>query len=68
MQTVQRPDGSWWIADVPGTIGGCGPYGTRAEAESDRVGMSRFFRHENDREWFEGAGTIHQKEKTGGRR
>lgn len=53
METIQRPDG-WWIIGIPDTISECGPYSTRAEAEADRVGMSRFFRHWENREWFEG--------------
>jgi hypothetical protein len=53
MTLTQRPDG-WWIVDVPDTIDECGPYRTRAEAEQDRVGLARFFRHEGDARWFEG--------------
>ena len=46
MLTVQKPDGKWWIIHMP--AGGepeCGPYSTKAEAEEDREGMGRFFRH-----------------------
>jgi hypothetical protein len=33
----------WWILGVPDEPP-CGPYETRAEAQSDRRGMSKFFR------------------------
>jgi hypothetical protein len=41
----KRPDG-WWIAGIP-DCEPCGPYDTRAEAESDRRGMERFLRHQH---------------------
>jgi hypothetical protein len=40
MTTVQRQDG-WWITDCP-DCEDCGPYSTRAEAESDMRGLARF--------------------------
>ena len=43
MDVVPR-SGKWWITNVPETED-CGPYDTRKEAESDRIGMERFFRH-----------------------
>jgi hypothetical protein len=55
MNIERRPDG-WWIVDVPDTIDQCGPYATKADAEKDRVGLARFFRHENDRSWICGEG------------
>lgn len=42
MTTEKRNDG-WWIVEIPETPD-CGPYRTKAEAESDRIGMERFFR------------------------
>jgi hypothetical protein len=50
---VERRDDGWWI------VGGelemdCGPYDTKAEAESDRVGMARFFRHGHKRSFWTG--------------
>jgi len=38
--------GAWWIKGVP-DYGDAGPYSTKAEAESDRRGMERFFKYEN---------------------
>jgi len=48
MNLVKRQDG-WWIEGVPpydadGKIyTSCGPYPTRAEAESDARGLRRFY-------------------------
>jgi predicted secreted protein len=39
-------DGEWWIVGMP-DCPDCGPYETKAEADSDRIGMARFFRHHN---------------------
>ncbi len=39
--------GKWWITEMPSSELNCGAYGTKAEAEEDRVGMERFDRHEN---------------------
>ena len=50
LQTRQHDDRTWWIEDVPPyrvngeTCTSCGPYDTRREADSDRVGLQRFFR------------------------
>ena len=52
MQTTRRKDG-WWITkitEIP-DCDDCGPYSTKAEAESDRRGLERFFKHE-DKKWF----------------
>ena len=38
--------GEWWIVGWPEGERDCGPYERRAEAEADRVGMIRFYRHE----------------------
>ena len=42
MRSERRADG-WWITEIKDTPD-CGPYDTKAEAESDRVGMDRFAR------------------------
>ena len=44
MITEHREDG-WHVVGVPG-VEACGPYETRAVADSDRVGMQQFYRHE----------------------
>ncbi len=41
-------NGKWEITDMPDGAADCGPYDTKAEAESDRTGMARFLRHENE--------------------
>lgn len=41
----QRKDG-WWVVGLQG-VEPCGPYYTRAEAELDRRGMERTFKHEH---------------------
>ena len=47
MKTIQMPDsGEWWIVNVPDSISECGPYDTRKDAETDRIGLVRFFNHE----------------------
>lgn len=51
MQTVQRSDGTWWVEGVP-ECEPCGPYETKAEAESDRRGMKRFLRYGDQREFM----------------
>ena len=50
MELEKRTDG-WWITGVPDAPD-CGPYGTKAEADSDRKGMERFFQNEDDRGFF----------------
>jgi hypothetical protein len=45
MATTQKHDG-WWI-DGEHLVEDCGPYTTRAEAESDRRGLERFFRYQD---------------------
>ena len=49
MQTTKRPDG-WWIEKIPDTPD-CGPYPTRAEADSNRRGLERFGRHGHKRSY-----------------
>jgi len=50
LQTTRHNDGTWWVENVPAYRVGfvmcteCGPYRTRAEADSDRVGLQRFYR------------------------
>ncbi len=53
MRTERRSDG-WWIVGVPDSVVECGPYATKADAESDRVGMARFFRHWDKPAWMNG--------------
>lgn len=43
---VKFLDGRWWIVGPDLEIE-CGPYDTKAEAESDRVGMQRFEKHQH---------------------
>jgi len=47
MDVVRGEDGYWWITRVPDTLD-CGPYGRRIDAESDRRGMTRFFRYADE--------------------
>ncbi|MFZ5832273.1 MAG: hypothetical protein ACOY3P_19480 [Planctomycetota bacterium] len=47
MELEQRDDG-WWITGVPDTVTECGPYQTKALAESDRRGLERTFKHFDD--------------------
>ncbi len=44
MKEEPRPDG-WWIT---GWEIDMGPYATKDEARSDRVGVGRFLRHEHE--------------------
>ena len=43
MDVEQRPDG-WWIIEVPECCD-CGPYDTKAEAESDMRGIARAIKY-----------------------
>jgi hypothetical protein len=43
MTTEHRFNG-WWITETPPGVDEMGPYATRKEAESDRVGVERFLR------------------------
>lgn len=45
MKPVKLPDG-WWIVEVPECCD-CGPYDTKAEAESDMRGLKRFEKYED---------------------
>ena len=47
---VEQKHGSWWIVEIP-DCDDCGPYSTKAEAESDRRGMERFYKYA-DKPWF----------------
>lgn len=40
MVTEKRKDG-WWITDGPEGVDDMGPYDTKKEADSDRVGVAR---------------------------
>ena len=50
MDLEKRGDG-WWITGVQDTPD-CGPYDSRTDAANDRKGMARFFKHEDQREFF----------------
>lgn len=51
LRTVRRADG-WFVVGLPNADAPeCGPYGTRAEADADRVGLQRTYRH-GDRRGF----------------
>ena len=50
MDIEKRPDG-YWITSLPDSPD-AGPYNTKAGAESDRRGLRRFFKHENERDFF----------------
>lgn len=49
MTIESRPDG-YWITSIPDTED-AGPYSTKAEAESDLRGLTRFFKY-RDRPGF----------------
>ena len=44
--TITRNTTGWWI--LGDDYGPMGPYSTRAEAESDRRGVRRFYSHPDD--------------------
>lgn len=48
MKVQQSKRGQWWIGPMPklSRWRWIGPYGTRKEAEADRIGIARFFRKE----------------------
>ena len=54
LRTAQHGDGTWWVEGLPAcrvaaeTCTACGPYATRREADSDRVGMQRFYGENRD--------------------
>ena len=50
MKLEKQSDG-YWIKGLP-DIPACGPYDRKADAQSDRRGMKRFLRHENERDFF----------------
>ncbi len=50
MDIEKRPDG-YWITDLPDAPN-CGPYDRKADAQSDRKGLRRFFKHEHKRDFF----------------
>lgn len=43
MRTTSKDDG-WWIVDIP-DCQDCGPYETKDDAEDDRWGLERFYKH-----------------------
>lgn len=44
MKIQKRRKHEYWILGVPSDVTECGPYSTRAEAESDLRGMRESFR------------------------
>ncbi|MCP4900012.1 MAG: hypothetical protein GY906_23840 [bacterium] len=46
MPEVEKRADGWWIAGLQDVLD-CGPYSTKAEAESDRRGIERFLKYEN---------------------
>ena len=48
--STKEPDG-YWITNIPDTPN-CGPYTAKAEAVSDRTGLARFFKREDERNFF----------------
>jgi len=48
MNVQQSKKGRWWIGPMPklSRWRWIGPYGTRKEAEADRIGIARFIRKE----------------------
>ena len=50
MKLVKKADG-WWITGVP-ECDDCGPYVSKADAESDRKGLQRTFDHVDDHSFF----------------
>ncbi|NQU22783.1 MAG: hypothetical protein HQ567_16010 [Candidatus Nealsonbacteria bacterium] len=48
-----RPDGYWIVGlEEDGQPLDCGPYDRRTDADSDRVGMTRFLRHHDKPGWM----------------
>ncbi len=50
MDIEKRPDG-YWITHMPDSPD-AGPYDRKVDAQSDRKGLRRFFKHENERDFF----------------
>jgi hypothetical protein len=42
---VKKRGDEWWILGVPDMDPGCGPYGSKADAEDDMHGMERFYKY-----------------------
>jgi len=62
LETIWR-GGAWWVTGLPDNEPDCGPYKSRAEAESDRVGMTRFFRDIDKPETFTSEGVNYGKRR-----
>jgi hypothetical protein len=43
---IEQRNGKWWITGLSLELD-CGPYDTKAEAESDCRGMARFEKYQN---------------------
>ena len=48
---VEKQAEGWWIIGIPDAPD-AGPYDRKADAESDRRGLRRFFQHEHERAFF----------------
>jgi hypothetical protein len=51
MSDITKREDGWWIVGAWGTED-CGPYDTKAEAESDRVGVDKSFLHVDDKKFW----------------
>jgi len=51
MSVTEKREGEWWVTGILG-VEDCGPYSTRADAESDRRGMERFLKYAEQRDFF----------------
>ncbi len=49
LEIEQRGKHSYWITNLPDGDPDCGSYDTRAEADDDRRGLERFFKHGHKR-------------------
>jgi len=48
MKLQKRPDGFWWIVNIPDSITENGPYDSRTEAAETRDGLARTFQRLDD--------------------
>ena len=51
MDLVKRDDG-WWITGVSDDVPECGPYETKADAQSDLRGMQRFDKYQDEKDFM----------------
>jgi len=50
MDIEKQPDG-YWITNIPDTPN-CGPYKAKSDASKARTGLTRFFKHEDEKDFF----------------